>query len=306
MILLNVINRFKYFFTSFSKYIFKINFQCPYCNSNFHNIISRKYIFTILVRCKECKLMFRIPTTTTKENNEFYQKKYTGGGQSLKNDIKNFTIDMPNIDGLTDPKNIDFKNTEKDYSNYIEVLSSLKKIVENKKIKIFDYGCSWGYGSYQIQKAGYEVSSFEISKSRSNYANTRLNINTINDLSLVEKESYDIFFSAHVLEHLPDPKKTIDFALSIVKKNNYIVIFVPNGSITRKNKDSNWDKLWGLVHPNLIDEIFYMNAFNQQQYFITSSFKEDEKYLPNFINGSENFCGRLDLQELLIIVKKIN
>jgi len=249
--------------------------------------------------------MYRVPTTSKIENNKFYQKDYTGGGQSLSNDIENFTIDMPNIDASHDPKTIDYKNTEKDYSNNIKVLQSLKELNKKDKIKLFDYGCSWGYGSYQIQQKGYEVTSFEISKSRANYAKTKLGINTIDDLSLVEDESFDIFFSAHVLEHLPEPKLTLDYALRIVKKDHYLVIFVPNGSMHFKKIDPRWDKLWGLIHPNLIDEEFYKNVFNDHQYFITSSFEDDKKNLQKFKEGKNNYIGRLDGGELLIIVKKI-
>jgi SAM-dependent methyltransferase len=302
----NIFNRIKYLASSFFKFIFRIGFSCPSCESNSYSHVSRKYIFTILVRCHECKLMYRVPTTSKIENNKFYQKDYTGGGQSLNNDTKNFTIDMPNHDSSHDPKNIDYKNTEKDYSNNIKVLQSLKEINKIDKVKLFDYGCSWGYGSFQIQQKGYEVTSFEISKSRANYAKTKLGVNTVDDLSLVEDESFDIFFSAHVLEHLPEPKLTIDYALRIVKKNHYLVIFVPNGSINLKKIDHyRWNQLWGLVHPNLIDEEFYKNVFNDHQYFITSSFEEDKKNLQEFKEGKNNYIGRLDMGELLIIVKKI-
>ena len=300
----NIFNRIKYLASSFFKFIFKIGFSCPSCKSNSYNQISRKYFFTILARCQECKLMFRIPTTSTKENKKFYQKEYTGGGQSLKNDEKNFTVDMPNVDTFKDSKTIDFKNTEKDYSNYIKVLQKIIKVDKQYKIKLFDYGCSWGYGSYQIKQEGYDVSSFEISKPRSNYAKIQLGINIIEDLSLVDDEFFDIFFSAHVLEHLPEPKKTIDYALKVIKKDGYLVIFVPNGSIIRKKVDPRWNQLWGLVHPNLIDEEFYKNIFNDYQYFITSLFEEDEIHLQEFKTGKNNYIGRLDMDELLIIVKK--
>ena len=300
MIFRNIKNRINYLISSLFKYIFRIGFNCPACGSNLNNQISRKYIFTILVRCQECKLMFRIPTDSKKENYKFYQKDYTGGGQSLIKDKTNLTIDLPN----KDQKIKDFKNTEKDYSNYIKVLQKIKKVDKNVKIKLFDYGCSWGYGSYQIKQEGYEVSSYEISKSRANYAKTNLNINIIDDQSVIDDESFDIFFSAHVLEHLPEPILTINYALRIIKKGNYLVIFVPNGSISRKKIDPRWNQLWGLVHPNLIDEVFYKNIFNKKQYFITSSFKEDEINLPEFIKGKNNYIGRLDMDELLIIVKK--
>jgi cyclopropane fatty-acyl-phospholipid synthase-like methyltransferase len=39
---------------------------------------------------------------------------------------------------------------------------------------IFDYGCSWGYGSYPLAMEGLKVTSFEVAQSRSQYAIEKL------------------------------------------------------------------------------------------------------------------------------------
>lgn len=49
----------------------------------------------------------------------------------------------------------------------------------------------------------------------------------------------------------------------------------------------------------------YKNIFNDHQYFITLSFEDDKKNLQKFKEGKNNYIGRLDRGELLIIVKKI-
>ena len=301
-----ILNRFKYFFSSLLKIFFKSNKKCTYCNSSNYEVISKKFLVTKLVRCINCEFMFRIPTTNVEENNKYYQYKYTGGGKDLIDDKKNFTVDVP--DEFLDIKSklINFKNTDKDYSKYISILSKIKKKNSQEKLKLFDYGCSWGYGSYKIKQAGYDVTAYEISKSRSKFAENKMGIKILPDIINVQKESFDFFFSAHVLEHLPEPKKTLDFGLSITKKDNYLVIFTPNGSFDRKKKDFyGWNKAWGLIHPNLIDEKFYKNIFFDQKYFITSSFDEDYLFLDKFLVNNENYCGKLDGEEILIIVKKI-
>ncbi len=301
-----ILTRIKYFSSSFIKNFFRRNKQCTYCNSSQYKVISKKFFVTKLVRCENCKFMFRIPITNVKENNAYYQNKYTGGGQDLIDDKDNFTVDIPKEIQKNNLKFIDFKNSDKDYSKYISVLSKINKIYSQTKFKLFDYGCSWGYGSYQLKEAGYEVTSYEISKSRSDYAKNKLGINTLPNLENVQSETFDFFFSAHVLEHLPEPKKTLDFALNIIKKGSYLLIFTPNGSLERKNKDFyRWNKAWGLIHPNLIDEQFYKNIFSKQKYFITTSFEKDSSFLDKFLINNENFCGKMDEEELLIIVKKV-
>ena len=298
-------SRINYFLSSMIKNFIKKNHKCTYCNSPNHKIISKKFFVTKLVRCEKCSFMFRIPTTSVKENNKYYQNKYTGGGQDLFDDKKNMTIDMPSKNETDNFKKFEFKDTDKDYSNYLYILSHIKDYEPKKEGKLFDYGCSWGYGSYQFKKAGYNVSSYEISKTRSDYAKNILNINMIENLDNVLRNSFDICFSAHVLEHLPDPKKFLDFGLKILKQNGVLVIFTPNGSFERKKKDFyNWNKAWGLIHPNLLDERFYMKIFFKQKYFITTKFEKDLYLFKKFMTNNESLCGTIDGDELLIIVKK--
>ena len=56
-----------------------------------------------------------------------------------------------------------------------------KKYDQASNLELLDFGCSWGYGSFQLKKQGYKVYSYEISKPRSNYAKTKLNIKIIDN-----------------------------------------------------------------------------------------------------------------------------
>jgi cyclopropane fatty-acyl-phospholipid synthase-like methyltransferase len=67
----------------------------------------------------------------------------------------------------------------------------LKQLGLGKGPKIFDFGCSWGYGSYQLIKAGFDVISYEISSSRRQFAREKLGLNTIDDV----KSAFDTFAS---------------------------------------------------------------------------------------------------------------
>lgn len=96
-----------------------------------------------------------------KNNAQIYEKTYSQG----------VTTDLPSDDRLTELKQSNFANSEKDYLHYIKVLTQLGL---TPGALIFDYGCSWGYGSYQLARAGFDVMSYEVAPSRRRYAKEKL------------------------------------------------------------------------------------------------------------------------------------
>ena len=288
--------KFKYLLISLKKFFTKKNLNCPSCNSNDSLIVDKKYFITFLKRCKNCMLLYRVPTITIEENKHFYQEEYTQG----------FTTDCPNDDELNELITNNFRNTEKDYSKIIEILNILNIKFDTNVPTLFDYGCSWGYGSYQLKKI-FNVKSYEISVSRAKYARDKLGVNVINkselDYLMNNKKKLDFFFMSHVLEHVPNPSETLDLGLKLLKKGGYIVSFTPNGSMKNKKINSKWSQLWGMVHPNFIDEKFYEKFFRNNVYYIGSS-KYNLKNIQNFTKNNQNYIDDLSGSELMIIVKK--
>lgn len=248
----------RYFFDSVLKLVTRTGLACPSCGNQQSTLVKRKYLVTSLRRCSSCRLLFRIPTSSESENKEFYQRKYQQG----------FTTEMPNYQELRQLKSTMFRNTEKDYSNYIKVLKALGL---KAGTSLLDYGCSWGYGSWQLQKAGYSVQSYEISRPRCEYAKKFMRVDAtweINDL----EERFDIFFSAHVLEHVLAVGDVISLAMKMLKPGGRFVAFTPNGSdVYRKAHPWQWQCSWGLVHPNLIDKEYYRFIFNDMSFLVASS-----------------------------------
>jgi len=68
--------------------------------------------------------------------------------------------------------------------------------------------------------------------------------------------------------------------------------------------NSNWSKLWGMVHPNFIDEKFYQKFFKENIFYIGSS-EYNLKNIKNFINNNQDYVDNLSGNELMIVVKKI-
>lgn len=224
--------------------------RCPSCGSEHSKLTYRKYLVTALRRCDSCKLQFRTPTTSEKENEAFYQEEYSQG----------FTTDTPGDAELAEMKSNSFKGTGKDYAEYIAVLKALGLKAGDR---LFDFGCSWGYGSWQFQEAGFQVEAFEISKPRCRYAREKLDINAHDTLEGLPAGEFDVFFSSHVLEHVPSVADSISLARKLLKPGGLFVAFTPNGSDAfRKANADSWRKLWGMVHPNFLDDIYYRECFD--------------------------------------------
>lgn len=223
-------------------------FACPNCGGRAGATVQRKKLVTSLVRCSACRMLYRTPTDPPAHNYRFYQQDYSHG----------FTTDCPNDDELSRLLASRFAGLEKDYSSIVQLLHALGVAAG---AKIFDFGCSWGYGSWQLREAGFDVLSYEISEPRARYAREKLGLRLMDDPGTVG-EPYDVFFSCHVLEHVPSPGATIALAKRIVAPGGLFVALTPNGSLERlRDAPDAYRDHWGLLHPNMLDEEFYSHAF---------------------------------------------
>ena len=73
-------------------------------------------------------------------------------------------------------------------------------------------------------------------------------IKCVNDLQIVNDNSLDVCFSFHVIEHLPDPIKTLSILKNKLVKGGKLVIEVPHANDfllkTISNKDFKQFTLW--------------------------------------------------------------
>jgi 2-polyprenyl-3-methyl-5-hydroxy-6-metoxy-1,4-benzoquinol methylase len=188
--------------------------SCPSCQSVRPKIpIRRKYVVTVLLECPECGLRYRIPKMSEHQCDRFYQEHYAQG----------FTTDMPSAERLRQLKESGFAGTEKDYSPYLRVMSEAGI---GHASSVLDFGCSWGYGTWQLSKAGYDVCGYEVGKRRADYASQFLECRMLSDPSEVK---VDCLFSAHVIEHLPNPCSLWSLAAKIVARGGNVVVFTPDG-----------------------------------------------------------------------------
>lgn len=233
-------------------------FECPSCGSQRSRVLDRKLLVTTLRRCSQCELLFRAPTTSEAESNQFYQSEYAQG----------FTTDIPSEKALAGLLAAHFQSTNKDYTRYIELLHALG-VASGQRV--IDYGCSWGYGTWQLQRAGYEMQGFEVSQPRCAFARDRLGLDavaTTEDL----RPPFDCFFCAHVVEHVPNVRETLELARCLLRPDGLLVFFTPNGSESnRRTNPHAWHTRWGFVHPQLLDERFCRRNFTGRPYLVSGS-----------------------------------
>lgn len=243
-----ILPRAQYLLWSAAKAIVGGDRTCPSCGGTEFSCVDRKYGVTTLERCRRCKLLFRLPRGN--ELKPYIEGRYAGG----------MATDMPDRQTLEQLKHISFKGTEKDASSALDLLSALG--CEPGATRVLDYGCSWGYTAWQLQNAGYRAIGFEPDRLRCDYALTRMGVTAFHSEGLLPN-SVDVFYSSHVLEHVPNASHTIELARRLVRPGGWIVLRTPNGSLARQHLDGKaWSASWGALHPNLLDDVFYTTIAN--------------------------------------------
>ncbi len=164
-------------------------------------MIDRKYIVTRLFECNSCHLYFRHPVEKLANNETFYQDGYV--------EDDNITTSLPTVDKLEIMKKDGFLIGNKNATRYSDLFTALTKGKES--VRVVDYGCSWGYISWQLKNAGFDVESYEISKPREAYGNKNLASNILTQEKDI-RDGNDIFFSSHVIEHHPSISEMITLA----------------------------------------------------------------------------------------------
>jgi SAM-dependent methyltransferase len=234
--------------------------------------------------------MFRAPTTSPEDSHAFYQGAYDSG----------FTTQTPSKEGLKDYIAKGFMGSPKDFRRYIDVLKTLGAKPGDR---ILDFGCSWGYGTWQLKQHGFDVIGHDVSEARVAYARNELGVEARSDLEEVTGK-FDFVFSAHVLEHVPSPKEALKFALDHLADCGLIVAVTPNGSFHRRFRHPDaWTRAWGQKHPNLLDEVFYLENLGQRPLLITSNLA-DTAAIKEWSARSYRTIGPLDGSELLLACRR--
>ncbi len=260
--------------------------------------VTRKYVVTVLRRCTNCKLQYRTPTDTPAEASDFYNEDYEQGD----------TTNTPALDDLEAGKAKRFDGAGSDYDYGSKVLSEFGVPAGGR---VFDFGCSWGYGSWLLAQDGFSVKSFELARGRANFGAEHLGVDLAGNFEEFVAENagtFDAFLSMHVLEHVPAPSHIFNEAKKLVKPGGLITSFFPNGSADyRKANPSSWNSFWGMVHPNFMDEVYLADHFGDVPHLIGVSpgkfSAEDKAHLEK--GKGPRILGPLNRPELFVVARNV-
>jgi 2-polyprenyl-3-methyl-5-hydroxy-6-metoxy-1,4-benzoquinol methylase len=265
--------------------------ECPFCKTYDVRELDRKYMVTRLMECQNCHLYFRYPVDKNEVNYEFYQTEYVEQDQ--------IATELPEEQVLKQMIDTQFINTSKNGARFLNLFSRL--FPGENSLRIIDYGCSWGYLTYQFMQAGHDVQGYEISKSRAAYGISKLGIEILTDEKALMANN-QIFFSSHVIEHHPDISGMVRLAEKLLSPGGYFIAVSPNGSAEFRKKDPTaFHQAWGKVHPNYLNAAFYKHIFQGRSYYIGSNPFKMENIRP--LISRECIVDDLSGEELLVIIK---
>jgi len=190
---------------------------CIVCGNNlFESTVWGGYIFKgreyCIVRCLKCGFMFLDHLPDLEILNEVYSKD-----DYFKN----------------------YHATNLGLRSYIETMGSYKRLdeqsislIKNFKSygKLLDIGCAGGRFLASAKKYGFEVCGIEPNSTMADFAKNELGLNvfcgTLESIDF-KADSFDIVYTADVLEHFHDIERSILIIKKIVRKYGILVIQQP-------------------------------------------------------------------------------
>jgi SAM-dependent methyltransferase len=267
--------------------------HCPYCGP--HSTVTqlrRKKVVLRILKCETCKLIFRWPLETLEEAETYYQAEYAAESPQCQ---------LPVEDELNKLLGASFAGTPLDLSSKLHILQSLQPCG-----RVLDYGCSWGYGTFQLRQCGFDAVGFEVSKSRACYAREMLGLEVVDDLGELAKfstGSFDAIFSNHVVEHLVDIRRAFEMMSRLLKSGGLLFHVLPN--FTGKTALNGMWIMWiGEEHP-IAPTVEFFDKTLPSHAFIDIKFRSspfDEGLISSV--GLEDTSIRTDGDELLVLARK--
>ncbi len=193
-------------------------YNCPVCNSKEQSrfgqstdyLVSNK-IFT-LVQCSDCHFVFTSPRPTIKDLPSYYKSdNYISHTDSRKGFIES-------IYGIVKRHMLSRKAL------------IIRKITNNKRFRILDYGCATGDLLLYLQNKGGICLGYEPDESARNKAKKKGISVLARDSELLSdhyQNKFDVVTLWHVLEHIPDIQNKLILLSGLLNENGAIIVAVP-------------------------------------------------------------------------------
>lgn len=114
-------------------------------------------------------------------------------------------------------------------SEVMQIIAFLqKRNGSHRRLRFLDFGQGWGYWSLMARSFGIDVYGIELSPEKITYAKSiGLNIIQISDL---ENHQFDFINTEQVIEHLAEPRKTVDMLKKCLAPLGILKLSVPYGN----------------------------------------------------------------------------
>ena len=241
IIRLDNIDTEKKFKQSINNMFYKFNRNCDGVNLCQNNIKNIKTIFNYnskpnkepdykikrykrkIVQCKKCEHFFAVHKINT---SKLYEENYSliSHGKDLEKKFK---------------KILSLKENSDNFYRVKRILAFFKKI-KNKNANLLDIGSGLGIFLYELRKkVKWKLSGVEPDKNFSNFSKKSLKLKIYNNdfKTFKLKKKFDIITLNKVIEHVKDPDLFLKKTKTLIKKNGYIYIEVPDGMAARYSKE---------------------------------------------------------------------
>lgn len=203
-----------------------------------------------------------LPIPSNEELAEFYKNKYFN--DELKIDSKGMDIGSKDI-----------KERFHYDRQYNEIISFFESNFENKDINILDVGCGTGKLLEYLYTNGY--SNLQGTEYDSSLNNQNIKVFNGDFLDFEINDKFDFILFNNVLEHVIEPVKFIKKAYSLLKKNGYIRVQVPNDF-----SYSQYKALKDIVNPNYYffsppEHLHYFDFDSMENMLVSNDFKVTKK-----------------------------
>lgn len=178
--------------------------NCPICNLN-----NSQFLFNVdrfgktylVVKCRNCDLIYVNPQPTPKELNEYYSQNY------------------------------DYRymwRQEESLKDRSDVLMITK--FKPQKGTFLDVGCGSGLFLLAARRMGFAVKGVDLSKKAIAYGRTKfhLNLTRRSFLKLNKRKKFDVITMKHFLEHVTDPLIYIIKSKKLLRNDGLLFLEVPN------------------------------------------------------------------------------
>lgn len=188
----------------------ELNQKCILCDSD--NVVlywknTRGYQVN---KCCNCTFLFlnEMPINETVEkyySQDYFMASYVRSTEELISAAKN-------------PK---IFSEAKEYDGLIKFYCSTAK-------HISEVGCSWGYLLWNLQKLGYSVKGYELSKTTAEAGRQQLGLNISTGFFETQPKQFDVLILRHVLEHVNNPKDLLSKIYDSLTEGGLFILEGPN------------------------------------------------------------------------------